>query len=80
MLSLSPVYMSQRMAPEPSHRSMLGASRGVAAMRGGIAKLRRSRSAVVVLVYAALVLDNMLLTVVGKSSQNPTRFRHLLGL
>ncbi|MPC26276.1 Synaptic vesicular amine transporter [Portunus trituberculatus] len=43
---------------------MLGASRGVAAVRGGVAKLRQSRAAVVVLVYAALVLDNMLLTVV----------------
>ncbi|XP_063889103.1 synaptic vesicular amine transporter-like isoform X1 [Scylla paramamosain] len=43
---------------------MLGASRGVAAVRGGVARLRQSRAAVVVLVYAALVLDNMLLTVV----------------
>lgn len=46
---------------------MLGASRGVEAVRGGLAKLRQSRAAVVLLVYAALVLDNMLLTVVGKS-------------
>ena len=45
---------------------MLGESRGVAAVRGRVAKLRQSRAAVVVLVYAALVLDNMLLTVVGK--------------
>ncbi|XP_050697230.1 synaptic vesicular amine transporter-like [Eriocheir sinensis] len=36
---------------------------GVEAVRGGLARLRASRGAVVVLVYAALVLDNMLLTV-----------------
>ena len=52
---------------------MLGASRGVEAVRSGVVKLRGSRTAVVMLVYAALVLDNMLLTVVGKSRENPTR-------
>lgn len=42
---------------------------GVEVMRSGLARLRGSRAAVVVLVYAALVLDNMLLTVVGKTRE-----------
>lgn len=46
---------------------MRGAAKGgVEAVQGFLGRLRGSRVAVVVLVYAALVLDNMLLTVVGK--------------
>lgn len=55
---------------------MRGAGRGgVEVVRGGLARLRASRAAVVVLVYAALVLDNMLLTVLGK----PLEIRRHLG-
>lgn len=47
---------------------MRGAGRsGVEAVRGGLERLRASRRAVVVLVYAALVLDNMLLTILGET-------------
>lgn len=42
---------------------------GAEAVKDGLARLQGSRMAVVLLVYATLVLDNMLLTVVGKTHE-----------
>lgn len=62
------VFPDEETAFQSHTRSrMRGPGRGgVEAVRGGLARLRASRAAVVLLVYAALVLDNMLLTVLGK--------------